>query len=67
MTQEERLQKVMRKIDSAITHMEKLTDECFEEDMFYIMGHLRNAREKVHNLHYAKHHKGKKIVQNELF
>lgn len=67
MTTDERLQKAMRRIDSATLHMEALAQEMPDDEVHFIIGHLKAAQEKVHALHFAKHNNGKTIVQTELF
>ena len=67
MTKDERLQKVMHKIDSAILHMEAVERDTADDEVQYIIGHLKRAQEKVHALNFGNHHEGKKVVQAELF
>ena len=67
MTQDERIKKVMRKIDSALLHMEAVPKVTADDEVQYIIGHLKRAQEKVHAMNFGNHHEGKKIVQTELF
>jgi len=67
MTQDERIQKAMHKIDSALRHMEALSQETAEDEVWQIIGHLKRAQEILHALNFSKHNDGKKLVQMELF
>ena len=67
MTPAERLQKVIRRIDSALLHMEAVRSDLHDDDVDIIIGHLKRAQEKVHALNYTNHHPGTKVVQQELF
>ena len=67
MTKDERLKKVMHRIDSAILHMEAVANETADDEVQYIIGHLKRAQEKLHALNFGNHHEGKTIVQTELF
>ena len=67
MTQDERIKKVMRKIDSALLHMEAVAKVTADDEVQYVIGHLKRAQEKVHAMNFGNHHEGKKIVQTELF
>ena len=67
MTPDERLQKVIHRINSAILHMEAVQRDVHDGDVGIIIGHLKRAQEKVHVLNYTHHHPGKKVVQQELF
>jgi len=67
MRADERINKVMHRIDSAIYHMELLAVDRADDDVQYIIGHLKRAQEKVHAMNFSSRHKGKKLVQTELF
>ena len=67
MNKEERIKKVLHKIDSAILHMEAVAKEQPENGVDMILGHLKRASEMVHELNFSVHHKGRKITQTELF
>ena len=67
MATEERMQKAMHRLDSAILHMEALREEVSDDEVTFIIGHLKAAQEKLHALHFSMHNSGKKIVQQELF
>ena len=66
-TTDERLQDVIHLLDSAILHMEMVKRDIHDEDVDYVIGHMKRAKEKVHALNFGKHHNGKKVVQKELF
>ena len=67
MTKDERIQKAMHRIDSAITHMEAVAKDTADDEVDFIIGHLKRAQEKLHALNFSTHHEGKKVVQTELF
>ena len=67
MTKDERLQKVMHKIDSAILHMEAVERDTADDEVQYIIGHLKRAQEKVHALNFGNHHTDKRVRQLVLF
>lgn len=67
MTKEERLQKVLKRIGSAILHTETLKEEMNDDDIDLAVGHLKRAQEIIHSLYYAIHHEGRKVEQMELF
>lgn len=67
MTQEERLKKVARRIESAIVHMEAIAKDTADDDVQFIIGYLQRAQEKVRAMNFSTRHKGKKVVQTELF
>lgn len=65
MTQQERLQKAIRKVNSAIVHVSALAEGDMNVDP--IVGDLKRIMDKLHALNYEHHHEGKTIVQTELF
>ena len=65
MEKAERLQKAIRKVNSAIIHVKALADEG--EDVDFIVGDLQRISDKLYALNYAEHHEGKTIEQLELF
>lgn len=65
MEPEERLQKAIRKVNSAIVHVSALAENDMNADP--IVGDLKRVMDKLHALNYETHHEGKKIVQTELF
>lgn len=65
MTTEERIQKAIRKVNSAILHTQALADAG--EDVEFIVGDLQRAADKLYAMNYSRHNDGKKIVQLELF
>ena len=65
MTSEERLQKAIRKVNSAIVHVSALAEDDMNADT--IVGDLKRVMEKLHALNYEEHHEGKTITQMELF
>ena len=67
MGKEERLQKAMKRVDSAILNVEALKDEVNDADVDLIVGHLKRAQEMIQSIYYAHHHEGKRLKQLELF
>ena len=65
MTSEERLQKAIRKVNSAIVHVSALAEDDMSVDT--IVGDLKRVMDKLHALNYEHHHEGKTITQMELF
>lgn len=67
MTKDERLQKVLKRIDSAMLHVEALKEEVHDADIDLALGHLKRAQEIIYSICYATHHEGKKAEQLTLF
>jgi hypothetical protein len=65
MTKDERLQKAIRKVNSAILHTKALAEDG--EDVDFIVGDLQKALDRLYALNYEQHHEGHKLVQMELF
>ena len=65
MTKEERLQKAIKKVSSAIVHVTALAEIESEADL--IAGDLKRVLDKLHAMNYEEHHEGKTITQMELF
>lgn len=67
MTTEERLQKALRKVNSALVHVKALYEDKPDDELCYTIGHLQQAYDKLYAINYARHHKGRKVRQTELF
>lgn len=67
MTKDERLQKVLKRIDSAMLHAEALKEEVNDADIDLALGHLKRAQEMIYSIYYATHHEGKRAEQLTFF
>ena len=67
MTKDERLQKVLKRIDSAMLHAEALKEEVNDTDIDLALGHLKRAQEMIYSIYYATHHEGKRAEQLTFF
>ena len=67
MTKDERLQKVLKRIDSAMLHAEALKEQVNDADIDLALGHLKRAQEMIYSIYYATNHEGKKAEQLTLF
>ena len=65
MTSEERLQKAIRKVNSAIIHVRALPKN--DKSVYTIIGDLKRAMNKLHTLNYEQNSECKTITQMELF
>ena len=65
MTNEERLQKAVRKVNSAIVRVSALPKN--DKNVYTIIGDLKRVRDGLHAMNYREHHEGKTITQMELF
>lgn len=63
-TIEERLQKAIKRTESAIVHVTAIEDM---EDVDIILGHLKRALDGLHAMNYKTHHEGKEIIQTSLW
>lgn len=67
MEKEERFQKILKRIDSAMLHAEALKKDVHDADIDLALGHLKRAQEMIYSIYYATHHEGKKAEQLTLF
>ena len=67
MTKDERLQKVLKRIDSAMLHAAALKEEVNDADIDLALGHLKRAQEMIYSIYYATHHEGKRAEQLTFF
>jgi len=67
MTKDERLQKVLKRIDSAMLHAEALKEQVNDADIDLALGHLKRAQEMIYSIYYATHHEGKRAEQLTFF
>ena len=67
MTTDERLQKALRKVNSALVHVKALYEERPDDELCYTLGYLQQAYDKLYAINYANHHEGRKVTQTELF